>query len=91
MDLVLSGVLGGGLSGAKLEAWDGWIEGGEGQVHVYLFIGVCLYGGVCVYYCRTFYKAGVAKKRTFFFQRDFTCGPKPFFFLGCANGIFHPE
>ena len=34
---------------------------------------------------------GVAKKRTFFFQRDFTCGPKPFFFLGCANGIFHPE
>ena len=25
---------------------------------------------------------GVAKKRTFFFQRDFTCGPKPFFFWG---------
>jgi hypothetical protein len=24
----------------------------------------------------------VAKKRTFFFERDFTCGPKPFFFWG---------
>jgi hypothetical protein len=34
---------------------------------------------------------GVAKKRTFFFQRDFTCGPKPFLFLGCSNGIFNPD
>ena len=33
-DLVLAGVLGGAISGAKLEAWDGWIEGAEGQVHV---------------------------------------------------------
>jgi hypothetical protein len=34
---------------------------------------------------------GVAKKRTFFFQRDFTYGPKPFLFLGCENGIFNPD
>ena len=34
---------------------------------------------------------GVAKKRTFFFQRDFTFGPKPFFFGGGVNGIFHQE
>jgi hypothetical protein len=34
---------------------------------------------------------GVAKKRTFFFQRDFTCGPKPFLFWGCSNGIFNPD
>ena len=36
-------------------------------------------------------RGGVAKKRTFFFQRDFTFGPKPFFFGGCVNGIFHQE
>jgi len=43
-------------------------------------------GGAAVFACW-----GVAKKRTFFFQHDFTFGPKPFFFLGCVNGIFHQE
>jgi hypothetical protein len=52
-DLVLSGVLGGGLSGAKLEAWDGWIEGDEGQVYVYVCLFVCMY--VCVYVCMYVY------------------------------------
>jgi len=33
-DLSLSGVLGGGLSGASLDAWSGWEEGAEGQLGV---------------------------------------------------------
>jgi hypothetical protein len=36
-------------------------------------------------------KAPEDRVHTFFFSATLLCGPKPFLFLGCANGIFNPD